>query len=55
MQAEEFQARLHISAFSPGPLQIALKRWDVDEGSLKMYKPVNAYASSESVQKVSYV
>ena len=54
MRAEEFQARLHICAVSPGFLQIALKRRDVDEGSVKMYKPVqeslvlNAYASSES-------
>ena len=27
------QTRLHIGAVSPGPLQIAVKRRDVDEGS----------------------
>ena len=53
MRAAANQAWLHICAVSPGPLQIALKRRDVDEGSVKLYKPVkesvflNAYASSE--------
>ena len=60
MRAAENQTRLHICAESPGPLQITLnrkKRWDVDEGSVKFYKPVqeslvlNAYASSESLKK----
>ena len=57
MRAEEIQARLHICAVLPGPLRIALKRRDVDEGSVKMYKPVqeslvlNAYARSESNER----
>ena len=61
MRAVENQARLHICAESPGPLQIALKRRkrrDVDEGSVKFYKPVqeslvlNTYASSESLKRM---
>ena len=40
MRAAANQARLHICTVSPGPLQIALKRRDVDEGSVKLYKPV---------------
>ena len=59
MRAAENQARLHICAvaYRHGPLQIALKRRDVDEGSVKFYKPVqessvlNAYASRESLKK----
>ena len=56
MRAAANQTRLHIYAVSPEPLQIALKRRDVDEGSVKLYKPVqeslvlNAYASSESLK-----
>ena len=52
MRAAENQARLYICAVSPGPLQIALKRRDVDEGSVKFYRPVQenlilvTYASS---------
>ena len=47
----------HLRNIAMGPLQIALKRRDVDEGSVKFYKPVqessvlNAYASSESLKK----
>ena len=47
--------RLNICTVSSGPLQITLKRMDVDEGSVKSYKPVqgslvlNAIASSESL------
>ena len=40
MRTAANQARLHICAVSPEPLQIALKRTDVDEGSIKLYKPV---------------
>ena len=40
MRAAVNQTKLHISAVSPEPLQIALKRTDVDEGSVKLYKPV---------------
>ena len=39
MRAAANQARLHIYAVSPEALQIALKRRDVDEGSVKLYKP----------------
>ena len=53
MRAAANQASMYICAVSPGPLQIALKRRDVDEGSVKLYKPVKeslllkAYASRE--------
>ena len=40
MRAVANQTKLHICAVSPEPLQIALKRTDVDEGSVKLYKPV---------------
>ena len=40
MRAAANQTRLHICAVSPEPLQIALKRTDVDKGSVKLYKPV---------------
>ena len=56
MRAAANQARLHICAVSPGPLQLALKRTDVDEGSVKLRKPVqeslvlNA-TSSESLKE----
>ena len=39
-RAEKAQTRLHICTVSPEPLKIALKRWDVDEGSAKFYRPV---------------
>ena len=32
-RAEKDQTRLHICTVSSEPLKIALKRWDVDEGS----------------------
>ena len=56
MRAASNRVKLHICAVSPEPMQIALKRRDVDEGSVKLYKPVheslvlNAYASSESLK-----
>ena len=34
------QTRPHICAVSPEPLKIALKRWDIDEGSVIFYRPV---------------
>ena len=34
------QTRPHICAVSPEPLEIALKRWDIDEGSAIFYRPV---------------
>ena len=40
MRAAANQASMYICAVLPGPLQIALKRRDVDEGSVKLYKPV---------------
>ena len=36
MQAESNQVKLHICAVSPGPLRIAQKRTDVDEGLVKL-------------------
>ena len=53
MRAAEFQARLHICAIARAN---RTKRKDVDEGSVKLYKPVkerlvlNTYASSESLK-----
>ena len=52
MRAAKDQARRHISAVSPEPLKIGLKRWDIEEGSA-FYRPVQenlvlvACASSE--------
>ena len=52
MWAAKDQAKKHICAVSPEALKIALKRWDIEEGS-DFYRPVQenlvlvAYASSE--------
>ena len=40
MRAAKDQTRPHICAVSPEPLKIALKRWDIDEGSAIFYRPV---------------
>ena len=53
MRAAKDQARQHICAVSTEPLKIALKRWDIDEGSAQFYSPVQenlvlvVFASSE--------
>ena len=55
------QKRLHIGAVSPGPLQIAVKRRDVDEGSGQFYRPVQeslvlvTYASSGESDKTAHL
>ena len=43
------QTRLHVGAVSPEPLQIAVKRRDVDVGSGKLYSP-----AQESLVLVRY-
>ena len=52
--------RPHICAVSPVPLKTALKRWDIDEGSVIFYRPVQeslvlvAYASSEGLGETAH-
>ena len=61
MRAARDQARQHICAVSPEPLKIALKRWDIDEGSAIFYRPVQeslvlvAYASSEGSGETAHL
>ena len=40
MRAASNQVKLHICTVLTGPLQSALKGKDVDEGLVKLYKPV---------------
>ena len=49
-RAEKDQTRLHICTVSPEPLKIALKRWDVEEGSAIFYRPVQ-----ESLVLIAYM
>ena len=59
MRAAKDQAIQHICAVLPEPLKIALKRWDIEEGSA-FYRPVQenlvvvAYASSEGSGKTAH-
>ena len=55
------QTRPHICAVPQEPLKIALKRWDIDEGSAIFYRPVReslvlvAYASSEGSGETAHL
>ena len=59
MRAASNQVKLHICAVSPGPLQITLKRTDVDECLVKLYQLVkeglvlNATSSESLKGKIS--
>ena len=61
IEQKKDQARLHICTVSPEPLKIALKRWNVDEGSAKFYRPVKeslplmACASSEGSGEIAHL
>ena len=60
MRAAKDQARQHIRAVSPVPLQIILERMDVDEGLGQIPRPVQeslvliAYVNSESLKKKGF-
>ena len=55
------QTRQNICAVSTEPLEIALKRWDIDEGSAIFYRPVQeslvlvAYASSKGSGETAHL